>query len=218
MRRPDPITVVVADDHRVVRAGLVALLSQQARFRVAGEAGTGEEAVRLVEELRPHVVLMDLQMPVMDGIAATQAIRERHPETGVLVLTTFHDDELIYKGIQAGARGYLLKDAPPGELFDAIEAVASGKTLLPPEILARLAHVIQQGGPSSPELTEPLSERERETLTLMARGYSNKEIASALYISENTVKTHISSIFRKLEVSDRTEAVTKALRLRLIEL
>lgn len=226
----DEISIVVADDHRVVRAGLVALLSQQKGLRVVGEAGTGEEAVRQVETYRPRVVLMDLQMPGMDGIEATRVIRTRWPETEVLVLTTFHDDELIWGGIQAGARGYLLKDTPPDELFRAIQTVAEGKTLLPPEILSRLTHVIQQGGPASTTspgapganlsdgLAEPLTERELETLWLMAKGYSNKEIAQALYISENTVKTHISSIFRKLEVTDRTEAATKALRLGLIEL
>lgn len=224
METSKEITIVVADDHRVVRAGLVALLSQQKGLRVVGEAGTGEEALRQVEATRPRVVLMDLQMPGMDGIEATREIRARWPETEVLVLTTFHDDELIWGGIQAGARGYLLKDTPPDELFRAIQAVAQGKTLLPPEILSRLTHVIQQGGPASrggapaTELAEPLTEREQETLQLMARGYSNKEIAQALFISENTVKTHISSIFRKLEVNDRTEAATKALRLGLIDL
>lgn len=220
---PNEITIVVADDHRVVRAGLVALLAQQKGLRVVGEAGTGEEAIRQVQATRPRVVLMDLQMPGMGGIEATREIRARWPETEVLVLTTFHDDELIWGGIRAGARGYLLKDTPPDELFRAIQTVAEGRTLLPPEILSRLTHVIQQGGPASSgapseEPVEPLTERELETLRLMARGYSNKEIAQTLYISENTVKTHISSIFRKLEVTDRTEAATKALRLGLIEL
>ena len=134
----------------------------------------------------------------------------------VLVLTTFDDDELIWGAIQAGAKGYLLKDTPPAGLFSAVRDVAAGKTLIAPEVLARLTQVIQQGGPGPQE--EPLTEREHEILQLIAKGYSNKEIAAALFISDNTVKTHISNLFDKLGVRDRTEAVTKALRLGWLKL
>lgn len=211
-----PIKVLVADDHRVVRAGIVALLAQQDGFEVVGEAGTGEEAVDKTLRHRPDVVLMDLQMPGMDGVQATRHLREKAPDVQVLVLTTFDDDELIWGAIQGGAKGYLLKDTPPADLFSAVRDVAAGKTLIPPEILARLTQVIQQGGPGIQE--EPLTERELEILQLIAKGHSNKEIAAALFISDNTVKTHISNLFEKLGVRDRTEAVTKALRLGWLEL
>lgn len=211
------IRLLVADDHQVVRAGLVSLLEQQHDFVVVGEAGTGREAVRLAAELEPDVALMDLQMPVMDGVEATETIRSRNPATEVLVLTTFDDDELIWGAIRAGAKGYLLKDAPPDALFNAIRKVAAGETLIPPEILSRLTEVIRQGGPAV-ETEEQLTDREREILHLIARGLSNKEIAAALFISDNTVKTHISNLFEKLGVNDRTQAVTTALRLGLITL
>ncbi|NLN27662.1 MAG: response regulator transcription factor [Firmicutes bacterium] len=210
------IKVLVADDHQVVRAGIVALLEQQEGFQVVGEAGTGDEAVEKALAKRPDVVLMDLQMPGTDGVQATRILRERAPEVAVLVLTTFDDDELIWGAIQAGAKGYLLKDTPPAGLFSAVRDVAAGKTLIAPEVLARLTQVIQQGGPGPQE--EPLTEREHEILQLIAKGYSNKEIAAALFISDNTVKTHISNLFDKLGVRDRTEAVTKALRLGWLKL
>ena len=210
------IKVLVADDHQVVRAGIVALLEQQEGFQVVGEAGTGDEAVEKALAKRPDVVLMDLQMPGTDGVQATRILRERAPEVPVLVLTTFDDDELIWGAIQAGAKGYLLKDTPPAGLFSAVRDVAAGKTLIAPEVLARLTQVIQQGGPGPQE--EPLTEREHEILQLIAKGYSNKEIAAALFISDNTVKTHISNLFDKLGVRDRTEAVTKALRLGWLKL
>ena len=208
--------VLVADDHQVVRAGIVALLAQQDGFAVVGEAGTGEEAVAQALAQRPDVVLMDLQMPGMDGVEATRILREQVPGVHVLVLTTFDDDELIWGAIQAGAKGYLLKDSPPAALFAAVRDVAAGKTLIPPEILARLTQVIQQGGPGVQE--EPLTEREHQILQLIAKGHSNKEIAATLFISDNTVKTHISNLFEKLGVRDRTEAVTKALRLGWLKL
>lgn len=212
------IRLLVADDHEVVRAGLVSLLEQQNDFLVVGQAGTGEEAVRLTNELKPDVVLMDLQMPVMDGVRATEQIKTTFPSIEILVLTTFDDDALIWGAIQAGAKGYLLKDTPPDTLFSAIRNVAAGETLIPPDILARLTQVIRQGGPNATKSHEPLTEREQEVLDLIARGLSNKQIAATLFISDNTVKTHISNLFEKLGVSDRTEAVTKALRLGWIKL
>lgn len=211
------IKVLVVDDHRVVRAGLVALLRQSPGLAVVGEAGDGEEAVALVAELKPDVVLMDMQMPRMNGVDATRAIKNRWPEVQVLVLTTYDDDELIWGGLQAGAKGYLLKDAPPDQLLRGIEMVAAGQSLLPPEIAAKLVQVITQGGPARSDQGE-LTEREREILRLMAGGAANKEIAAQLFISENTVKTHVSNLFQKLGASDRTEAVTKALSRGLIKL
>ncbi len=213
-----PINVMVVDDHRVVRAGLVAFLKQSPGLVVVGEAGNGEEAVGKVAELQPNVVLMDMQMPVMNGVEATRQIRGRWPQVEVLVLTTYDDDELIWGGLQAGAKGYLLKDAPPEELIRGIQTVAEGKSLLPPEIAARLMQVISQGGPVKAEPAEQLTDRELEILRLMASGSANKEIAGALYISENTVKTHISNLFQKLGIRDRTEAVTRALARGLISL
>ncbi|MDF2627478.1 MAG: two-component response regulator [Symbiobacteriaceae bacterium] len=213
------ITVLVVDDHRVVRAGLVALLKQSPSLNVVGEAGNGEEAVRLAGELQPDVVLMDMQMPVMTGVEATKAIKGQWPAIQVLVLTTYDDDELIWGGLQAGAKGYLLKDAPPEELLQGIRAVAAGQSLLPPHIAAKLMQVISQGGPGGKsEPADQLTERELEILGLMARGAANKEIAAALFISENTVKTHISNLFQKLDVRDRTEAVTRALSRGLIRI
>jgi len=178
---------------------------------VVGEAGSGEEALAVVAAARPDVVLMDIRMPGMDGVEATRQIRTRFPDVQVLVLTTYDDDELIWGGLQAGAKGYLLKDAPPQQLFEGIEAVARGQSLLPPEIAAKLVRVIHRGGSTRPEPTESLTDRETEILRLIASGAANKEIAAALGISENTVKTHISNLFQKLGARDRTEAVTKAL-------
>lgn len=212
------IRVLVVDDHRVVRAGLVALLRQSAGLEVVGEAGNGEEAVQMAEALHPDVVLMDMQMPIKNGVEATKQIKANWPGVEVLVLTTYDDDELIWGGLQAGARGYLLKDAPPEELLKGIETVAAGQSLLPPDIAAKLMQVISQGGPAKPDPVENLTERELEILRLMARGAANKEIAAALFISENTVKTHVSNLFQKLGVRDRTEAVTKALSKGLISL
>lgn len=211
-----PISVLVVDDHRVVRAGLIALLRQDRRLRVVGEAGTGAEAVDKVLQLHPDVVLMDLQMPVMDGVEATRRIAADAPSVAVVVLTTFDDDELIWEGMRAGARGYLLKDVPPEELIEAIEAAAAGETLLPPAIASKLAQRIHRG--AAPDVADAVTGREREILQLMAKGLSNREIARALHISENTVKTHVSNVYQKLDVNDRTGAVTTALRLGIIRL
>lgn len=213
------IRVMVVDDHRVVRAGLVAYLKQRPGLEVVGEAGDGQEAVTKAADLQPDLVLMDMQMPVLNGVEATRQIKSRWPQIQVLVLTTYDDDELIWGGLQAGAKGYLLKDAPPEELIRGIEAVAAGQSLLPPAIAAKLVQVISQGGPATKtEPAEQLTERELEILRLMASGSANKEIAATLYISENTVKTHISNLFQKLGARDRTEAVTKALSRGLITL
>jgi DNA-binding NarL/FixJ family response regulator len=213
------IRLLVVDDHPIVRAGLVAMLGRREGFQVVGEAADGLEAITQAQSLQPNVVLMDMQMPRCNGVEAIRQIKATAPQVQVIVLTTYDDDELIWSGIQAGAKGYLLKDAPLDDLVRAIQTVAAGHSLLQPAVAAKLMERISGGGaPRTPEPTEALTEREREILTLMARGAANKEIGTALYISDNTVKTHISHIFQKLDVSDRTEAVTKALRLGLITL
>lgn len=213
------IRLLVVDDHPIVRAGLVTMLGRREGLQVIGEASDGLEAIAQAQALNPDVILMDMQMPRCNGVEAIRQIKAAQPQVQVIVLTTYDDDELIWSGIQAGAKGYLLKDAPLDDLFRAIQTVATGQSLLQPSVAAKLMERISGGGAPRPvEQTEPLTDREKEILALMARGSANKEIGTALFISDNTVKTHISHIFQKLEVGDRTEAVTKALRLGLITL
>ena len=206
------VRVVIADDHPVVRAGLRGMLEPESDIEVVGEATNGREAVSLVGRLEPEVVLMDLQMPELDGVAATKQIRERYPETNVLVLTTFDTDADVTRAISAGATGYLLKDAPRQDLFQAIRAAARGESVLSPAVASRLMSKMRGPGVQS------LSEREIEVLTQVADGNSNKDIAGKLYISEATVKTHLVHIFGKLGVDDRTAAVTVALEQGIIRL
>lgn len=206
------VRVVIADDHPVVRAGLRGMLEPESDIEVVGEATNGREAVSLVGRLEPEVVLMDLQMPELDGVAATKQIRDRYPETNVLVLTTFDTDADITRAISAGATGYLLKDAPRQDLFQAIRAAARGESVLTPAVASRLMSKMR--GPA----VQSLSEREIEVLTQVADGNSNKDIAGKLYISEATVKTHLVHIFGKLGVDDRTAAVTVALEQGIIRL
>jgi len=206
------VRVVIADDHPVVRAGLRGMLEPEPDIEVVAEATDGREAVSLVGRLEPEVVLMDLQMPELDGVAATKQIRDRYPKTNVLVLTTFDTDADITRAISAGATGYLLKDAPRQELFQAIRAAARGESVLTPAVASRLMSKMR--GPA----VQALSEREIEVLTQVADGKSNKDIASKLYISEATVKTHLVHIFGKLGVDDRTAAVTVALERGIIRL
>jgi DNA-binding NarL/FixJ family response regulator len=199
------IRLVIADDHLVVRAGLRAMLGAEPDFDVVGEATTGAQAIDLADRLRPDVVLMDLRMPEIDGVAATVRIRERHPNVHVLVLTTYDTDADILKAIEAGATGYLLKDATRDELVRAVRAAATGASVLTPSVASRLMDRLR-----APR-QEALSAREIEILEHVARGRTNKEIAAALFISEATVKTHLLHIFAKLDVQDRTQAVTVAL-------
>jgi DNA-binding NarL/FixJ family response regulator len=214
---PDSIRILVADDHPVVREGLSAMLGREDDFDVVGQAIDGREALDLTARLGPNVVLMDLKMPRMDGVEAIRQIKEKFPATEILVLTTFDSDEYIFQGIEAGSRGYLLKDAPREELFRAVRTVARGESLLQPTVAARLVNRFAElSRRTAPE--ETLSDRELEVLRCMARGAANKEIASELVISESTVKTHATNIFQKLGASDRTQAVTIALQRQLIRL
>lgn len=207
------IKILIADDHPVVREGLSSMLSRQDDFVVVGEVANGKEAIREALALVPDVVLMDLRMPEVDGVAAIKAIRKANPDIAIVILTTYDDDALIRSGLQAGARGYLLKDAPKEQLFHAIRIAKSGGTVFHPAVADKLTRNRQEL-----PVEEPLSVRELEVLTLLARGLSNKEIAGELEVSENTVKSHITHIFEKLNVSSRTEAVTAALKAGLLNL
>ena len=206
------IRLLVVDDHPVVRAGLVAVLGEEPDLDVVGEAGNGAEALALVPRLTPDVVLMDLRMPVMDGAEATARLRALPGAPHVLVLTTYDTDADIVRAVEAGARGYLLKDAPTAVLTDAIRRAARGETVLAPPVAARLADRLR--APAVPELTG----REVEVLGLVARGMSNGEVGRSLYIGEATVKTHLIRAFAKLGVQDRTAAVAEAHRRGLIDL
>jgi len=211
------IRILVVDDHPVVREGIAAMLERQSDMEVVGEASDGAAGVDQCMAKNPDIVLMDLRMPVMDGVEAMRKISEKQPAVRFIVLTTYDNDEYIFKGIEAGARAYLLKDAPREDLFKAVRAVHRGESLIHPtvasKVLDRFATLSRQAQP--PEL---LSEREMEVLRLMATGAANKTIAAQLCISESTVKTHVQSIFQKLDVNDRTEAVTHALQRGIISL
>ncbi len=207
----EAIRILVADDHPVVREGLVAMLGTQPDFLVVGEASTGLQVVEQVTSLYPDVVLLDLEMPEMDGVAALERVNEISPDAKVIAFTAFDTDERILGAVRAGAKGYLLKGAPRGELFDAIRVVSQGGSLIEPVIASRL---LQQANKSEEKLTE----RERQVLGLLAQGKSNKDIAAALVITERTVKFHVSSIMSKLGASNRTEVVTLAVQLGIVKL
>jgi DNA-binding NarL/FixJ family response regulator len=208
------IRILLVDDQSLFREGLRTLLSVQPDIEVVGEAANGEEAIRLTASLHPSVVLMDLQMPVLDGAAATRRIRAAHPECRVIVLTIFDDDERVFEGLRAGAVGYLLKDAPSGKLVEAIRAAARGESFLQPSVAAKVvaefARLADHPSARHDPLVEPLSDRELDVLRLIADGASNKEIAAQLVIAEGTVKNHITNILGKLGVRDRTQAALKA--------
>jgi DNA-binding NarL/FixJ family response regulator len=208
------IRILIADDHPIVREGLIAVLETQPDFEIAGEASSGAQAVERAAALRPDVMLLDLELPELDGVAALRAIRAADPAARVIIFTAFDTDERILAAVQAGAQGYLLKGAPRDELFQAIRVVHGGGSLLQPVVAARLLRQV-----SSPAaLPEPLTERELEVLRLLSKGRQNKEIANDLWISERTVKFHVSAILAKLAVGNRTEAVSKAAQLGLIDL
>lgn len=204
-----PIRILVADDHYVVRMGLVALVETEPDLRVVGEAADGTRAVELFAQLKPDLVLMDVRMPVCDGIVATEKIRGQFPEARILMLTTYDGDEDIHKALRAGASGYLLKNSTRESLIPALRAVAAGQRWIPQEIASRLA---------TRKRFEELTPREVEVLEQLAKGLANKEIADVLGISEHTVKDHLKNILGKLHVADRTEAVTAALQRGIIHL
>ncbi len=205
------IRILIADDHSVVRQGLRMFLGLDPELEVVGEAADGAEALRLARQLRPDIVLMDLLMPVMDGITATAAIRHELPDTEVLALTSVLEDASVVGAVRAGAIGYLLKDTQADELCHAIKSAAAGQVQLTPRAAARLMQAV-----STPESPVDLTERETEVLRLMARGQSNKQIARSLHISEKTVKTHVSNILSKLGVQSRTQATLYAIRIGLV--
>ncbi len=212
------IRVLLVDDQSLFREGLHTLLSAQSDMDVVGEAANGSEALALAASQRPHIVLMDLRMPLLDGVSATRTLHQTQPDCRVIILTTFDDDENVFDGLRAGAVGYLLKDAPSEKRFEAIRAAARGESFLQPSIAAKvIAEFARLSVPSKgAALAEPLSERELEILRLIANGASNREIATALVIAEGTVKNHVTSILGKLQVNDRMQAVLKAKELGII--
>ena len=211
------IKILIADDHLIIRQGLRLILETESDFELAGEASDGAEALSLCQKFRPDVVLMDLRMPTMDGLTAIEKLRLEHPEIAVVILTTFNEDELMLRGLQAGARGYLLKDTDRTTLFNTIRAAARGETLLKPEIMARVLSMAT-AHTSDAKLSEPinLTERELEVLSAVARGDRSKEIASHLGISERTVKAHLASIYNKLGVDSRAAAIAVAAQMGLL--
>jgi two-component system NarL family response regulator len=209
MDKEQPIRILIADDHPVVRQGLAAIIESERGMTVVAQAKNGREAVELYRQERPHVGLIDLKMPELDGVETITAIRDEFPNAALLVLTTYDRDEDIYRSLRAGAKAYLLKDTPPAELLDAIRAVYDGHRHLPEEIAHKLAEHVMY-----PDLTQ----RELEVLRLVAAGKSNREIGADLFITEGTVKAHVNNILSKLDVSDRTQAVTTALKRGLVQL
>jgi DNA-binding NarL/FixJ family response regulator len=205
---PDEITCLIADDHEVVREGLRLALSRSPRIRVIGEAADGRSAVALTERRRPDVVIMDLRMPEMDGLEATELIVEKAPGTGVLIFTAYGERSLLQRGLESGARGYILKETPHETLVRAVEKVAAGDTFVDPALMVELV---------SGKQVEILTPREREILQLLADGMSNVDVAQRLFISQETVKSHVRHILAKLEADTRTQAVAIALREAMID-
>jgi DNA-binding NarL/FixJ family response regulator len=210
------IRVLIADDHHVVRRGLLFFLKTQKDMDVVGEATNGKEAVELTAKLKPDVVLMDLVMPIMDGIQATKKIKAQYPQTQVLMLTSFSDRDHVIPAIEAGAAGYQLKDIEPDDLVESIRKLMRGENTLHPQATSQLMKV-REPQIEPPHKLYPLTPREQDVLSELTKGKSNKEIASALFVTEKTVKTHISNIFSKLLVQDRTQAALYAVKHGLTE-
>ncbi len=210
------IRILLADDHPIVRDGLRAILGTQPDFEVVGEAAHGTEVLRQVDALQPDLLLLDLEMPRMDGVETLRQLRAAHPQVRVLVFTAFDTDERIMGALRAGAQGYLLKGTPREELFAAIRIVHDGGSLLQPIVAAHL--IRQMVDPPSPEAHDPLTPREHEVLDLLAQGLQNKEIAAALAITQRTVKFHVSAVFHKLGAGNRTEAVKIAAQRGLVRI
>jgi NarL family two-component system response regulator LiaR len=212
----DAIRVLVVDDHRLVRKGLISLLSGKAEIEIVGEAENGELALARSAALHPDVILLDMSMPVMDGLATIPALKKQAPTSSILVLTSFSEDERVFAAVRAGALGYVLKDASPEELVDAIESVSRGQPYLSPDVARKLVREVHRANAPAPT-EDPLSEREIEVLKLVAAGLANSEIADRLAISERTVGAHISRILDKLGLTNRTQAALYALREGLVK-
>lgn len=204
------ITAIIVDDHEVVRNGVLTYLSTLPEFKVVGEASTGEEAIGLVEQHQPDVVLMDLIMPGMDGVEATRRIKSISPNTNVVVLTSYHEDEHIFPALKAGAISYILKDTKMANVVDALRKAAQGEVSLHPYIASRLIREVHSGNAASSNVSTELTQREMDVLKLIANGRTNIDIAAQLVISENTVKCHVSNILSKLHLADRTQAAVFA--------
>jgi DNA-binding NarL/FixJ family response regulator len=220
MTPSSPIRILLVDDQSLFREGLRLLLATQPDLAVVGEAGDGEEALREAARLRPDVALMDLRMPLLDGVAATRRLHAGQPECRVIVLTTFDDDEYVFDALRAGAVGYLLKDVSSPRLFEAVRAAARGESFLQPSIAAKVVAEFARLADQAPGVVgqpvEPLSARELQVLRLIADGAANREIAARLFITPGTVKNHVTAILGKLGVSDRTQAALKAHELHLL--
>ena len=216
----DPIRILLVDDQRLMREGLRILLELEPDLEIAGEAEDGQAGLAAYEQLKPDVVLMDVRMPGMDGVEATWRLRERWPDARIIILTTFDDDEYVFEGLRAGARGYLLKDVSGHDLAEAVRTVAAGGALIEPsvarKVVAEFARMARPARPSDVGLPEPLSEREQEILKLLAHGLSNREIADRLSLAQGTVKNYVTTILQKLGARDRTQAAIRARELGLI--
>lgn len=224
----DTIRVLLVDDQQIVRQGLATILKYAPDIEVVGQAGDGEEAISLARDLRPNVVLMDLKMPRLGGIPATRQICSELPDTHVIILTTYDTDDMVFEGIKAGARGYLLKDASSETLIDALRGVVQDKSLIDPSVARKVLNEFKQMAaeplarptrqPPEGLVLEPLTPREEEVLYLLVEGLSNKEIGARLHLTEGTVKNYVSTIIAKLQANDRTHAVVTALRHGLVEI
>ena len=214
------IRILLVDDQRLVREGIQILLDSESDLEVVGQAANGAEGLELVDNLGPDVVLMDVRMPVMDGVTATKEISKLHPDIAVIILTTFDDDDVIFEGLKAGAKGFLLKDISSAEMAAAIRTVAAGDGLIQPSVtrrvMAEFSRLAESRDQEESSLAEPLTDRELEVLRLIAQGLSNQEIADQLVITVGTVKNHVSSLLGKLGARDRTQAVIKAQELNLV--
>jgi DNA-binding NarL/FixJ family response regulator len=216
----DPVRLLLVDDQRLMREGLRTLLEMEPGIAVAGEASNGQEALETYSQLLPDVVLMDVRMPVMDGVEATRRLRERWPAARVIILTTFDDDEYVFEGLRAGAAGYLLKDVSIHELAEAIHTVMAGGVLIEPsvarKVVAEFARLAAPTPRPAPNLDEPLSERELEILRLLAQGLTNREIGQRLYLAEGTVKNYVTNILGKIGARDRTQAALRGREMGLL--
>ena len=213
-----PLNILIADDHAIVREGLTSVVSRQADMRVVGQAVNGQEAIALALALQPDVILLDLMMPVKDGLEAIQAIRQANEHARILVLTSFANDSRVFPAIKAGALGYLLKDATHDQLLQAIRDVAQGRASLHPAIALKVMREIDRPAPDLPPTPDPLTAREMDTLRLIARGLTNQEIAEELNLHERTVVKYVTNIFEKLHLANRTQAALYALRQGLADL